>query len=165
MGRLASLLELLEAAHGAGARLGVDDVMPFLGEAGDVAPWELTDTIDRGDTATAIELVRRMLGAGRHPLQLLATLHTHYARMLRLDGADVADEAQAAAALGMTGSTFPAKKALAQSRRLGHEGVARAIELLARADIDLKGARDLPGELVMEVLVARLSRLGGRSKR
>ena len=50
-----------------------------------MAPWELTDTIDRGDTATAIELLHRMLGAGRHPLQLMATLHTHYARMLRLD--------------------------------------------------------------------------------
>ena len=166
MGRLAALLELLEAAHGTGARLDVGDVTPFLGEAGDVAPWELTDTIDRGDTATALELLHRMLGAGRHPLQLMATLHTHYARMLRLDGAGIGDEAQAAAALGLTGSTFPAKKALAQSRRIGHDGVARAIELLARADLDLKGARDLPGELVMEVLVARLSRLGGtRSRR
>src|SRR5439155_13311876 len=89
MGRLAALLELLEAAHGTGAKLSVEDVTPFLGEAGDVAPWELTDTIDRGDTATAIERLHRMLGAGRHPLQLMATLHTHYARMLRLDGSAI----------------------------------------------------------------------------
>jgi DNA polymerase-3 subunit delta len=37
--------------------------------------------------------------------------------------------------------------------------VRRAIDLLARADLDLRGETDLPAELVMEVLVARLSRL------
>jgi DNA polymerase-3 subunit delta len=42
VGRLGSLLELLEAVHGTGARLTVDDVAPHLGEAGAVAPWDLT---------------------------------------------------------------------------------------------------------------------------
>jgi hypothetical protein len=37
--------------------------------------------------------------------------------------------------------------------------VARAIELLADADLALKGAVDWPGDAVLEVLVARLSRL------
>jgi DNA polymerase-3 subunit delta len=92
-------------------------------------------------------------------LVILATLHSHFARMLRLDGAGVADEAGAAALLGITGSTFPAKKALLQVRRLGSEPVARAIHLLADADLALKGAVDWPAEVVLEVLVARLSGL------
>ena len=75
-----------------------------------------------------------------------------------------ADEKQAAALLGLTGSTFPAKKALAQARRLGHDDAARAISLLAEADLALKGAIEWPEELVLEVLVARLSRLGPRSR-
>ena len=153
------------AAHGEGARLGPDDVAPFLGEAGGVAPWELTDAIDRGDTAAALEHLHRQLGGGgRHPLVVMASLHNHYARMLRLDGADVADEKSAAAALGLTGSTFPAKKALAQVRRIGHDGVKRAIVLLADADLALKGTIDWPPELVLEVLVARLSRLAPRAR-
>ena len=41
--------------------------------------------------------------------------------------------------LGMKGSTFPARKALQQSRRLGTERVRRAVELLAAADLDLRG--------------------------
>lgn len=160
VGRLGALLELLEAAHGAGARLSADDVEPFLGQAGGVAPWDLTDAIDNGRIAAAIDLVRRtMAGGSRHPLQIMATLHGHFARMLRLDGAGARDEADAASILGITGSTFPAKKALTQSRRLGHERLAEALALLARADLDLKGARDIPGEAVMEVLVARLARL------
>jgi len=165
VGRLGNLLEILVAAHGAGTRLGPDDVAPFLGEAGGVAPWELTDAIDRGDTGAALEHLHRQLGGGgRHPLVVMASLHNHYARMLRLDGADVADEKSAAAALGLTGSTFPAKKALAQVRRIGHDGVKRAIVLLADADLALKGTIDWPPELVLEVLVARLSRLAPRAR-
>jgi DNA polymerase-3 subunit delta len=85
--------------------------------------------------------------------------------MLRLDGAvDVTDERSAAAALGMTGSTFPARKALLQSRRLGHAGIARAILLLADADLALKGTIDWPPELILEVLVARLAAGNRRSR-
>jgi DNA polymerase-3 subunit delta len=167
LGRLANLLETLAAAYGQGARVSVDDVRPFHGEAGSVPPWELTDAIDSGNTGTAVGALQRMLAAGdRHPLQVMATLHAHYARMLRLDGANVRDEAQAAEVLGMKGSTFPAKKALTQARRLGHDGVAEAFRLLSDADLDLrKFTKDWPEQLVMEVLVARLSRLGPRGRR
>jgi DNA polymerase-3 subunit delta len=163
VGRLGNLLDILVAAHGEGSRLGPDDVTPFLGEAGGVAPWELTDAIDRGDTTAALEhLHRQLAGGGRHPLVVMASLHNHYARMLRLEGADLPDEKSAAAALGLTGSTFPAKKALGQVRRMGHDGVKRAIVLLSEADLALKGTIDWPPELVLEVLVARLSRLAPR---
>ena len=160
--RLGSLLEMLAAAYGPGVRVGPEEVAPFLGGAGSVAPWELTDAIDRGDTAVALTVLRRLLDpGGRHPLVILPTLHGHFARMLRLDGSDVADEAGAAALLGISGgSTYPAKKALLQVRRLGHASVARAIHLLAEADLALKGAVDWPAEMVLEVLVARLSALG-----
>ena len=36
------------------------------------------------------------------------------------------------------------------------------MHLLAKADLDLRGDTDLAPEMVMEVLVARLSRLGSR---
>lgn len=169
LSRVYALLEILASAYGQGAKLGAAEVTPFLGDAGTVAPWELTDSIDRGDTAGAISALRRLMAAGgRHPLALLATLHTHYGRMLRLDGDPaITDEASAAAALGMQGSTFPARKALATTRRIGHDGVARAVRLLAEADLALKGAIDWPAQVVMEVLVARLSllgRTGGRAR-
>lgn len=168
LSRLPGLLETLAAAYGQGARLSLDEVLPYLGQAGSVAPWELTDAIDRGDSAAALDSLRRMLEAGgRHPLVILASLHNHYGRMLRLEGAgDVTDERSAATALGLTGSTFPAKKALLQSRRMGYSRIARAIGLLADADLALKGTVDWPGHLVLEVLVARLaadSRAAGAS--
>lgn len=164
--RLGALLETLSAAYGEGSRVSADQVEPFLGRAGSVAPWELTDAIDRGDTAAALEHLHRLMGAGgRHALVIMATLHTAYLRMLRLDGAGFADEKSAAVALGMTGSTFPAKKALTQTRKLGHAGISRAIILLADADLALRGTIDWSSELVLEVLVARLSRLAPPSRR
>lgn len=161
LGRLPEVLRALEAFSAPGATLRADDVRPFLGEAGGVPPWELTDAIDAGDMARALAACRRMLaGGGRHPLVVHAVLTAHYGRMLRLEGSGARDEAEAAAVLGLSGrASFPAKKALAQSRRLGFSGIARALALLHEADCVLKGQRDIPPELVMEVLVARLTRL------
>jgi DNA polymerase-3 subunit delta len=162
-GRLRGVLEALVSTFGEGARLTADDVDPYLGEAADVQPWDLTDAIDAGDIRLALERLHRMMHAGgRHPLQVMAVLHNHYTRLLRLDGSDVSGEQQAADVLGMKGrSTYAAKKALAQSRRLGTERLRVFVSLLAEADLDLRGAKAWPDELVMEVLVARLA---GRSR-
>jgi DNA polymerase-3 subunit delta len=167
VGSAPALLRRLAGAHGEGAKLDVDAVEPLLGEAGSVPPWELTDSIDRGDTPGAIDALHRMLGSGdRHPLQLMATLQGHYLRVARLDGAGVSNERDAAAVLGIKGSTFPARKALNVAKALGPKGSRRAVALLAEADLTLRGGGTAwPGELVIEVLVARLSRLGGSRRR
>jgi DNA polymerase-3 subunit delta len=158
--RLVGVLSTLVGSFGTGARLGTEDLDPFLGEPGGVPPWELTDALDRGDISGSLAKLHRMVGGGgRHPLQIMATLHGHYARMLNLDGAQVTGEKDAAQMLGIRGSTFPARKALSQARRLGHDRVVEAIDLLATADLDLRGGKAWPDELVLEVLVARLARL------
>jgi DNA polymerase III subunit delta len=158
-GRVGGFLETLTAAFGVDRTLKLSDVEPFLGAAGSVPPWDLTDAIDRGDTAAALSLLTRMMQAGeRHPLQIMAILHGHYQRVLRLDGAGVTDAGAAATLLGLKGD-FQARKALDLLGRIGSGGVARAFSLLAQADLDLRGAKEWPDHLVMEVLVARLSRL------
>jgi DNA polymerase-3 subunit delta len=166
LGRLGTLVETLVAVHGEGAAIGLADLTPYLGEAGSVAPWEMTDAIDRGDTAAALTALHRLLEAGdRHPLVVLAIVHRHVAPVLTLDGAGVTTEAQAALALGIEPgrSTFPAKKALATLRRWGSDGAARAIQLVADADLDLRGESTWASEAVLEVLVARLCRIAPRS--
>jgi DNA polymerase-3 subunit delta len=165
LARLSGLLATLQSTFGDGVTLSETDVAPYLGEGGGIAPWDLTDALDKGDIPTAVDKLHRMMGSGsRHALAVLATLHSHYARMLALDGAEVRSEKDAAALLGMNGSTFPAKKALEQGRRLGPRRVAQAITWLSQADLDLKGARKLPDDLVMEVLVARLANLSAAAR-
>lgn len=158
-GRLDGILATLESTYGTERTLTFADIEPFLGDAGGVPPWDFTDAIDAGETTKALAMLARMTHAGgRHPLQVMAILHSHYANIAKLDGADARSEADVMAATGIT-SAFPAKKALANARRLGPAGSKRAYELLAQADLDLRGDKDLEADVVMEVLVARLSRL------
>ncbi len=163
LGRLPGILDVLAAAHGEGATITAADLDPVLGDEGGGAPWDLTDAIDGGDAAASLHHLHRLLHA-RHPFVVLASLWGHYQRILRLEGSGARNEAQAAAVLGLKGSTFPARKALSQAGRLGPAGVARAVELLHRADLDLRGLRTYgPGRdserITLEVLVARLARL------
>jgi len=158
-GRLQGVIETLLATFGGETVLRSNDIEPFLGEAGGIPPWDLTDAIDSGDPTKSLRALHRMIGAGdRHPLQVMSILHGHYGKLLALDGSGARDETSAAAAMGIKPG-FPAKKALDQYRKMGGAQVNRAISLLAQADLDLRGAKEWPDELVMEVLVARLSRL------
>jgi DNA polymerase III subunit delta len=158
-GRLDGILATLTSTYGSSHVLSFDDIAPFLGDAGGVPPWDFTDAIDSGTTTAALTLLGRMIHAGgRHPLQIMAILHNHYANLAKLDGAGARTEQDAMAATGIK-SAFPAKKAMQTAQRLGPAATRRAFELLAQADLDLRGVRDLEPELVMEVLVARLSKL------
>ncbi len=158
LGRLTGLLDALAAAYGEGATIDVDQLEPFLGAQGAATPWALTDAIDGGDTAEALVQLRRMLEGGqRHPLVVMATLSRHVTSLLRIDGSGVSSEAEAAALLSM--APFPAKKVMSQAKKLGSAKIARAVQLVGEADVDLRGARAWSSEMILEVLVARLSRL------
>ena len=159
------LLDTVAAAHSGRAKVTLSELEPLLGEEGGVPPWDLTDAIDSGDVARSITLLHRMMhGGGRHPLQVMALLHGHYAKMARLDGSGAQDPESAAAALGAK-SSFAAGKTLKSYQRLGVDGVRRAIGLLATADLDLRGETGLEEETVMEILVARLARLAPLGRR
>ena len=163
--RLAGLIQTLIATHGENARLTRSDVEAFLGDAGSVAPWDLTDAIDRGDTPGALVMLHRFMNDGNtHALQVLAVLANRYAQMMKLDGRGVRTSQDAVAILG--GKEFSARKVLEQYQRLGGSGVARAVAHIAAADVDLRGGKEWPDELVLEVLVGRLCQLvPGRNER
>ncbi|HUY86733.1 MAG TPA: DNA polymerase III subunit delta [Acidimicrobiales bacterium] len=157
--RVEGLIASLEAAYGPKAKIGEEELEPFLGSGGDIPPWELTGAIDSGATGKALLLLGRMVSAGgRNALAVLAILQRHYSQMLSLDGSGATTDAQAAEILNLK-QPFIAKRIRTQALKLGAEKIGRAITLLADADLDLKGRSGWPPELVMEVLVARLSRM------
>lgn len=161
VGRLESLLEVLAAAYGEGSKVSAGDVAPFLGEAGNLPPWDLTDAIDDGSPERALEVVGRMLDAGgRAGPEIVGTLHRHYEQMLKLDGTGARTKEEAKAIL-QARSDFAAGKALRQAQRLGTRGITDALILVGRADVEVKGMTGLEPHVVLEVLVARLARLGG----
>ena len=169
-GRVPQLVAVLDAAFSDDAVVSVDEVEPYLGDEGAVPAYQLTNMIEAGDVAGALEVLHRMVTAagardGRpmHPLQVLAMLHSHYRRLLRLDDPEIRGSADAVEALGGKVKEYPAKKALAQARALGTDGIRRAYRLLGQVDLDLKGARAIPEDVVLEVLVARLAQLSAQS--
>ena len=92
-----------------------------------------------------------------HPLQVMGMLNGYYRRILRLDDPSLRSPADAVAALGGKVKEYPARKALDQARALGSGGIRQAFDALFQADLDLKGARGIPEQAVMEVLVVRLA--------
>jgi DNA polymerase III delta subunit len=170
-GRVPELVELLHSTYGADTALTLDDIEPYLGEVGTAGRFDLANFIDRGDVGSALETLHRMLTSSSaaqpkplHPMQIMASLVFHYQRLLRLDDPSIVTKEHAASALGMKspgGARFP----LEASKRLGTDGLRDAIRLLARAELDLRGAGGLDDRTVIEVLVARLAGLSRRTAR
>ncbi len=173
--RIDALARTLQSIYGS-APLNFSHVEPYLGEAGDVPEWDLTNAIDKGDLAKAIIVARRMLDSKeRVGLQIINILQRHYLRIARLEGSGIRDEQEASIFLGI--KTYGAGQALTMSQRLGAARVAQAVHWITRADMDLKGGvtfggKDLNTDLdatdltVVEILIARLAMMsrGARSR-
>jgi DNA polymerase-3 subunit delta len=172
--RVDALARTLQTIYGS-APLNFAHVEPYLGDAGDVPEWDLTDAIDAGNATKAIVVARRMLDSkGRAGLQIVNILQRHYLRMARLEGSGVRSGDEAAALLGVKG--FPATKAWQMSQRLGTDRIATAVHWIADADVALKGGmsyggKDLDTDMdvtdltVVEILVARLAKMTQGARR
>ncbi|MGH8977499.1 MAG: DNA polymerase III subunit delta, partial [Acidimicrobiia bacterium] len=155
-GRVPELVEVLSTAYGGANQLGIDDIDAYLGEVGTAGPFDLTNAIDKGDVATALEVLHRLLTATStrapkpmHPLQVMGMLTRHYQRLLRLDDPFITTKEQAADALGMRspgGARFP----LEAAKRLGTSGLREAMQLLARAELDFRGYGGLDERTVID---------------
>jgi DNA polymerase III delta subunit len=170
-GRVPELVDLLQSAYGSDDVLDLETVESYLGDLGTAGRFDLTNAIDRGDVAASLEVLHRLLTSTSaaqpkplHPMQVMSTLVYQYQRLLRLDDPSIVTKEQAAQVLGIrsaAGGRFP----LEAARRLGSEGLREALGLLAKAELDLRGAGGLDERTVMDVLVARLAALNRRFAR
>jgi DNA polymerase III subunit delta len=173
MARMDSLARTLQSIYGT-APLTFEHVEPYLGDAGAVPEWDLTDAVDQGQAPLAIEVVRRMITSkSRSGLQIINILQRHYLKMARLDGSGASSGEEAAAIIG--GHAFPAQKLVRSARLLGGDRIAYAVGLITSADRDLKGGTTFGGRndedvdqtdlTVTEVLVARLAKMSEAARR
>ncbi len=169
-GMIPGIVATLASTFGPDAELRADDVAPYLGGEGTVPVWDLTNAIEKGNTADALVVLHRLLTVTSpkqpkpvHPLQVLGILQSNFRRLLTLDDPAIGSAEAAAAALGGKTSPNAARYRLRQARALGTDGLRQAFDYLARADLDLKGERAIPEGAVLEVLVARLCGLSARA--
>lgn len=158
LSRLPGLLDTLAAAYGEGVTIDVDILRPFLGKKGTVPIWDLTDRIESGKVDDALQMVDRMMGPGGVSAHVLvASFDNRFSQLVMLDGADVRSGDDVVAIIG--GSPYVASKLFALSKRLPHEALVRALDLIGDADLALKGGSGLEERLIIEILVARLAYL------
>ncbi len=172
--RVDAMARTLSSIYGT-APLKFSHIEPYLGDAGDVPAWDLTDAIDSGDATKSIVVARRMLDSrGRGGLQIVNILQRHYLSMARLEGSGATSQEEAGSILSM--SPYPAGKALKMAQRLGPQRITQAVHWVREADVSLKGGvsyggKDLNTDIdvtdltVVEVLVARLARMSGAGRR
>ncbi len=148
-------------------------IEPYLGEQGGVYSWDLTRFICKGDTTGAIVAVRRMLDSeSLAALPILGSLRNFYIDRASISGKNL-DVAEVMKTFKKTEKQ--AQYFIKESKALSQDSFAVAIHLLAQADVDLKGGvdfgrdvtndQDLTDLTVLEVLVARLSRLHATARR
>jgi DNA polymerase-3 subunit delta len=108
--------------------------------------WDLTDAIGEGRGGDALYLLERLLAAGAPAPVVLASLASHFRRLLRLrSGGRVA------------GPPFVQRKLESQARRYAERRLVGALRAIHQTDLALKGEGGLRPALALERLVIGLS--------
>jgi DNA polymerase III delta subunit len=125
--------------------------------------WHYADALGEGDTGTALRRLADFLTHG-HPLQLLSFLEYDLRRRaLALAAPDIGTFAEWT---GSSAAQFPVQKAWKARGRTTPELLHRALDALARADLQLKSMPEATHRLTLERLTVALCMwYGGRKGR
>jgi len=125
--------------------------------------WHYADALGEGDTATALRRLADFLTHG-HPLQLLSFLEGDLRRRaLALAAPDIGTFAEW---VGSSASQFPVQKAWKSRAKTTPELLHRALDALARADLQLKSMPEATHRVTLERLTVALCLwYGGRGGR
>ncbi|KJE76784.1 DNA polymerase III subunit delta [Ferrimicrobium acidiphilum] len=141
----------------------VADIRPYLGQAREVPLWTLTDAIERGELGKAMAVLERLLAAQKAPQLLITVLQRRYLDMVVLVSPGVRSLEQAKAALDSVGARkppdFALRNMLSAARRLNYHSAVTIVSWLADAARDLRGESLLDADAVLQLLVARMTRL------
>jgi DNA polymerase III delta subunit len=125
--------------------------------------WHYADAVGEGDVGSALRRLTDFLAHG-HPLQLLAFLESDLRRRALAMAAP--DQATFAEWAGGNPAQFPIQKAWRARSRTSPERLGRALNALARADMQLKSMPEATHRVTMERLTVALCQwYGGRPAR
>jgi len=157
------LAQVLAGLQRNGEVFDVEDVRPYLGQAREVPLWTLTDAIEHGDMAKAMATLERLQAADKAPQLLITVLERRYLDLIVLTSPGVRSIEQAKAALDSVGARkppdFALRNMLAAARHLSYRSSVLIVGWLADAARDLRGASALDADTVLQLLVARITRL------
>lgn len=139
--------EIAKAALVAGSKkISLADAEISTGQVAEAPIWDLTDAIGEGRTADAIGLLSRILDAGAAPQLVLASLASHFRKLVRL-----------ASGARVPGPPFVVRKLESQVRRYSPTRLTACLEAIHDVDIQLKGASSMRPAMALERLVLGLA--------
>jgi len=161
---IASLAQALDQLAMIEGPVTADEVNARFRNRPDEPMWHYSDAVSAGDTGEALRRLSDFLTHG-HPLQLMAFLLSDLRR--RSVAAASLDIATFAERIGTSPDHYPTKKAWNQREASSEEDLRRALDAMARADIELKTAPESSHRVTMERLTVALTRWygGGRRRR
>lgn len=163
LGRLAAELDKA-ALYAPGERQVSEAVVRALaGETRSRQYWELTQALEDGRRAEALDVAARLLAAGDEPLVVLAWLVGYLRDLWRVlpaactPGGSGAVRQAAQALLPRKRPDWAVERLMGRARALGQRGIAEALERCLEVDTRLKSGAGSPRAL-LTVLVADLAR-------
>ncbi len=158
VGILTSEVEKLAVYAGTSKKIERGDVAKMVGAGRVETIWKALDAATTGQGGAALELIDNLVAAGEIPLVMLAAMtasliKVHHAGRLRAARLSL-DEACRIAGI----PPFAIEKTGRQHAHLGPQRVDRLPATLLRADLDIKGGSLLDPRVVLELLLAGLSR-------
>lgn len=164
MGRLGSILAVLGSRYPAGSNLDSGQLMDYLGAEGEIPLWSLSDVIERGDSAGAVEVLRRFLyELDKPPMLLLSVLNRRFIELGSVASPSLKSAAQVNEALMAVSlkskPPFVVKKMMESAQKLGFDGSRKAFSWLGETERMIKGGSTMDEGSVLELCVARLATL------
>ncbi|MHB8189779.1 MAG: DNA polymerase III subunit delta [Ferrimicrobium sp.] len=164
VGGVGGIVRVLVAALPKDILITVDLLEPYLTRAGETPLWTLTDAIASGSISRTLDVLDRMLEDNARPAQLLLTvIERWFLELCAVTSSTVrtVDQAKGAlvAAKLRAKPDFALRQMLTTTRHLDAARCGRAIRLIAEAQRSVRGDSALDSQLVLEILVARLSAL------
>ncbi len=157
VGLLVAEIDKLSVYVGSKAKIRRDDVSRMVGAGRIETVWKMLDAATTGRGDLALEHLDGLVGAGEHPVRLLAgmtvsLLKVYQAGRLRRKKIDLRDACELAGI-----RSFAVQTVGQQHAHLGPSRVDRLPEMLLQADLDLKGSSMLTPRTVLERLVVELA--------
>ena len=159
LGLLDQELEKLAAFVGEKGKIDAKAVESLVGGWRVETTWKMLDAVRDGQLAVALELLDKLLVSGEHPLKLLGGINYVYRQLAQATELS-RQGVPLPAAISQAGvKPFQAQAATAYLKRIGRPRAEKIYRQLLQADLDLKGASQIPERVLMERL---LMQLGGK---
>jgi DNA polymerase-3 subunit delta len=149
-----------------GATITEDDVLACIGDSAALSVDDLVYAVGDGDQPTIQRVYGRLMAEGTSPISILTMVARHIMRLHETRGrlADGKTMDQAAAALRPPVFYKFKARFYAQAKKWTEPLLARAIELIAEAEMTAKST-DMPAEAVIERAFLQLAQVAARAGR